>query len=425
MSVKKILILAFILNVSIFSMEFNAATTDKITYTYYSNKAVKTKTVYNKEGKKIDYKRYDTKKRMIVDYNYRKNGSVYEIRTYYTNGKVKTFERRNGSKKIDYKRYNQAGKRIVDYNYRDDGKVYEVRTYYTNGKLKTFERRNGSKKTDYKKYNSKGILTTNYDYCTNGKVKKVKTYYTNGKVKTSKSYYCYDKTKLTVAQFNILKPDDNSYGSWNSRKAKIGKALNTANSDIVGLNEVYENYQITDIQNMTSYKVIKPVGSQPHGWTSAIAYNPKKVKLIKSGAYTFKNQETYTTGSLAGKKASRTAVWGLFEKNGIKFVFISGHTQNDWFTNVRYKQITELNTLGNNIASQNNVKNIIITGDFNAHGYSNPNCTKSQPTYIANGAKLGYDYICSNRKTNTSGTTINSGASDHTLVHTNTTISRK
>lgn len=345
--------------------------------------------------------------------------------TYYSNKKVKTKKIVNSSgKNTDYKRYNQKGQVIVDYNYRKNGSVYEVRTYHSTKKLKTLERRNNGKKTDYKKYNKNGKMTTDYDYCPNGNVKKLRNFNTSGKVVSTKNYHCIQKTNLTISQFNVLKPTDTTYGSWNSRKNKIGSTLNLAGSDIVSLNEVYDNNQITDIQNMTSYKVIKPTGSQPHGWSSAIAYNPKKVKLITSGAYFFKNQETYTTGSLAGKKASRTAVWGVFEKNGIKFLFISGHTQNDWYTNVRFKQIDEMNALGKSLASKYNIKNIIIAGDFNAHNYKNSNCTKSNPTYVGGSKKLGYDYICSNRGTNNSGSVLNSGASDHALVYTNTTISR-
>lgn len=94
---------------------------------------------------------------------------------------------------------------------------------------------------------------------------------------------------------------------------------------VIGLNEMYESYQVKDLASLSGYKIVKPVGSEPYGWTSAIAYNPNVTKLILKGSYFFKNQRTYTRtdynngdipSRLIGKQASRTAVWSLMETAG-------------------------------------------------------------------------------------------------------------
>lgn len=298
-------------------------------------------------------------------------------------------------------------------------------TYHPNKKVETRTVRNSKGiKLDYKRYTNKGKKIVDYDYCSgNNQVYKITTYTTAGKVKTVKRYKC-KQSNLKVAQFNVLKPDDMTYGKGTSRLKRISGTISKAKADVVSLNEVYEGYQKTGIKNNTSYKIIQPKGKEPYGWTSAIAYNSKKVKLINSGAYFFKNQETYTSGSLKGKQASRTAVWAIFEKEGVRFIFISGQTQNDWFTNVRYKQIKEMQALGTRLSNKYGIKNVVYAGDFNADGYKNKNCTSPLPTYVGSKRKLSYDYICSSNGTNTRGTIIDSKASDHTLVYTSTTIKR-
>lgn len=389
-----IIILSLFVALNTAAISFQAS---QVEYTYYSNKKVRTKIETDGKGNYTDYIAYYSNGKKKSNYDYDKNGVVSKKVLYYANGskkQVKLYYTNEKEKQISY--YSKANK------------LTKVEKFNIKGK-----------RTDTKQY-SKGKVTVDYDYCTNGKVKAKKTYNSSGK-KSTKSYPC-KPVNLKIAQFNVLKPDDYTYGSWDARKAKIIKAIKVANPDIISLNEIYSNGQKQTISNNTKYTVIQPKGSQPYGWSSAIAYDKSKVKLIKSGSYFFKNQETYTTGSLAGKKASRTAVWGVFSKGGVKFVFISGQTQNDWNTNVRYKQITEMINLGQQLGKKYGTKNIIMAGDFNAHNYKNKTCTVPLPTYVGSSKKLSYDYICSTTGTTDNGTVVNSNGSDHALVYTSTRL---
>lgn len=343
--------------------------------------------------------------------------------TYYSNGEIKTRKETNqAGLLVDYKVYNQSGDKMQDYSYQADGTIYEKIAYYPNGNYKSYLTKDHEQIIDYKRYDENGHLTKDYDYCVDGQLKRINQLDDDGQMKAEHQNSCQEVEKLTTAQFNVLKADDETYGTWDERKNQIVSAINSANSDIISLNEIDDESQARDIQQLTDYSLIQPTDGSDYGWTSAIAYNPDNIKLIESGGYKFKNQEVYTSGSLAGSRASRTAIWGLFEKHGIKFIFISGQTQNDWYTDIRFLQLQELVDLGHSLSEQYNVSNVVIAGDFNQKIPFSNKCTYSLPTYIGTEHDLSYDYVCSSTGMNTRGNIINSNASDHALVYSSTTI---
>lgn len=234
--------------------------------------------------------------------------------------------------------------------------------------------------------------------------------------------------KATMATFNVTKPENTRYGSWSSRVKKLGTTMVASKANVIGLNEVYYKYQIDGLKKYSGYSIIKPIGTQHYGWSSAIAYKYSNTRVLKSGPYFFKNQYKYTQHdadvgdikqSTVGKYASRTAVWALMQTGGKKYIFISAHTQVDRNGNINELQIEEIKALGRQLKTKYSVKNVIFAGDLNEDNYSNANCTPQLPTYA--GTKATLDYICSTSKV-TNAKTINSGESDHYLLYGQTVL---
>lgn len=158
------------------------------------------------------------------------------------------------------------------------------------------------------------------------------------------------------------------YKSWggsdaNPRAKMFFEMLNTYKPDIVGLQEMSDEWYDCIMRNKGSYKMVYPVSTGALFRMTALIYNSETLNLLDKG------QLQYDKGN---NPRLRRAVWGVFEskQTGQKFVVISTHFdtirpgEEDLMLSYMQTQTKQLTELSNDLKAQYGVP-VFCVGDFN------------------------------------------------------------
>lgn len=166
----------------------NQAVRVKRTYTYVSKEnpnQKKREYRYDKNGQLTDYKRWNDRGYLELDYNYFSGyGRVSQVTSFYPNGQISDITKYTSPGiRADRKQYSSSGLKTSDYNYNKQG----VQTY------RFFFRDNGQLmiKQDF----VMGNINSSTRYDLDGNREYYKLFYPNGQVKCRKLYYSANRIK--------------------------------------------------------------------------------------------------------------------------------------------------------------------------------------------------------------------------------------
>lgn len=187
-----------------------------------------------------------------------------------------------------------------------------------------------------------------------------------------KSYAKKDDT-LRIMTYNLLS-DGNGFDGSDAVKRASGVCRIIADSapDAIGLQEVSRNW-FACILNNTPYRFVSPVRTGIAEYMTAIIYNPRTLKLLKSCNISFENGDD---------SRLRRIVWGLFKRksDGKIFILLNTHLNLTNDENTPQQNSTPLSQARETVAVCEKLKKeyacpIIVTGDFNAKEQSETNAS--------------------------------------------------
>ncbi|MBR2875658.1 MAG: endonuclease/exonuclease/phosphatase family protein [Clostridia bacterium] len=158
------------------------------------------------------------------------------------------------------------------------------------------------------------------------------------------------------------------YSSWggtsvNERKDIFFDLVNGYAPDVIGLQEMCNDWYGEIKRNVNSYEFASPLTTAFPQKMTAILYNKNSVELIDSGSIAFSNSVNFK---------SRRVAWALFKSKttGEVFCVVNTHLsylteakkEENFFTQTR--QVNELYSITEKLYSQYNSP-VIIIGDFN------------------------------------------------------------
>lgn len=136
--------------------------------------------------------------------------------------------------------------------------------------------------------------------------------------------------EMRVASFNIrLKTKSDVGNLWDDRKDQVCNLIKFHEFDIFGIQEGFIE-QVQDMEaRLTDYRYIgvgRDDGEQK-GEHSAIFYNNKRFKNLKSGTFWLSDTDTEHPNKGWDAALPRICTWGVFQdkKNGKKFIFMNTH----------------------------------------------------------------------------------------------------
>lgn len=167
-----------------------------------------------------------------------------------------------------------------------------------------------------------------------------------------------------VMTYNILSDGSGFEGAYAPTRASgVCNVFDIFSPDVVGLQETSRAWYAC-ILNNTQYKFIHPLRTGVFEALTAIIYNPKTVKLIKSAEFAFESGDD---------SRLRRVVWGLFERkaDGKPFIVLNTHLSLTNSDKTPADNSTALAQAQEIIDFCKKLKNdykctLILTGDFNA-----------------------------------------------------------
>lgn len=169
---------------------------------------------------------------------------------------------------------------------------------------------------------------------------------------------------IRIVTYNVL--TEKWGGTETSARAEVfGAFLDVYKPDVVGVQELCEQWRKYLPNHLGDYKLIGTV-REDKGWSySAIVYNAAKYEVLAQGC------ETYSYHASA---ECRNMSWAVFldPKTGVKFAFISTHWDfgtEDNKQKMRKVQAEEMTKKIEELGATHNCP-VIITGDFNCNNTS-------------------------------------------------------
>lgn len=162
---------------------------------------------------------------------------------------------------------------------------------------------------------------------------------------------------LRIMSYNILSEEWNDKTPVDGRKESIAWTILHFSPDVVGLQEVSDNwYAVLPDLIASDYEMVRPKNARGQTNYSGMAYNKKKVRLLDSGTENFK----------AGNSTKmRLVTWGHYERldNRKKFVVMNTH----WCIK-KENRLAEAQEMAEIFAAKRKQYNcpVITVGDFNA-----------------------------------------------------------
>ncbi len=170
---------------------------------------------------------------------------------------------------------------------------------------------------------------------------------------------------LRIVTYNVL--TEKWGGTETSARSEVfGAFLDVYKPDIVGVQELCEQWRKYLPEHLGDYKLIGTVREDKGFSYSAIVYNAAKYEVLAQGC------ETYSYHASA---ECRNMSWAVFmdPKTGVKFAFISTHWDfgdEDNKQQMRKVQADEMTRKIESLKTEYNCP-VIITGDFNCNNTSN------------------------------------------------------
>ncbi|MBL1410638.1 endonuclease/exonuclease/phosphatase family protein [Sphingobacterium faecale] len=136
--------------------------------------------------------------------------------------------------------------------------------------------------------------------------------------------------EIRIASYNIrLKTNVDTGNLWDDRKNALCNLIQFHEFEIFGIQEGFME-QIKDMQeHLIDYSYIgvgRDDGAEK-GEHSAIFYNNKRFKMLKSGTFWLSDKDTERPNKGWDAALPRICTWGIFQdkKNGKKFIFMNTH----------------------------------------------------------------------------------------------------
>lgn len=158
------------------------------------------------------------------------------------------------------------------------------------------------------------------------------------------------------------------YKSWGGSDARprakmFFEIVNTYSPDVIGLQEMSDQWHNCLMRNKGSYEMLYPVSTGAFLRMTALMYNTETLNLIGKG------QKKYDEGNDA---RLRRAVWGIFEskETGKQFAVISTHfdcirpDEEELMLSYMKTQTKQIEEISDNIKTEYNVP-VFCIGDFN------------------------------------------------------------
>lgn len=158
------------------------------------------------------------------------------------------------------------------------------------------------------------------------------------------------------------------YKSWGGTDARprakmFFETVNTYQPDVIGVQEVSDQWYDCLMRNKGNYKMLYPVSTGAFMRMTALIYNANTLKLIDKG------QMKYDEGNDA---RLRRAVWGIFEskETGKQFAVVSTHfdcireNEEELMLSYMKTQIKQINEISDSIKEEYGVP-VFCIGDFN------------------------------------------------------------
>lgn len=136
--------------------------------------------------------------------------------------------------------------------------------------------------------------------------------------------------ELIVASFNIRQRNTNDVGNlWQDRKTPLTNLIKYHEFEIFGIQEGFYD-QVQDLKNLLpgfDYVGVGRDNGAQEGEHSAIFYNTKRFKVIKSGTFWLSEKDTEHPNKGWDAVLPRICTWGVFEDqvNKKKFIFMNTH----------------------------------------------------------------------------------------------------
>ena len=159
------------------------------------------------------------------------------------------------------------------------------------------------------------------------------------------------------------------YKSWGGTDARprakmFFETVNTYQPDVIGVQEVSDQWYDCLMRNKGNYKMLYPISTGALIRMTALMYNANTLKLIDKG------QMKYDEGNDA---RLRRAVWGIFEskETGKQFAVVSTHfdcireNEEELMLSYMKTQIKQINEISDSIKEEYGVP-VFCIGDFNA-----------------------------------------------------------
>lgn len=182
-----------------------------------------------------------------------------------------------------------------------------------------------------------------------------------------------------MQQVNSTKQDDEvrimtsnllvHYKSWGGSDARprakmFFETVNTYQPDVIGVQEVSDQWYNCLMRNKGCYKMLYPISTGALMRMTALMYNSETLTLIDKG------QMTYDQGNVS---RLRRAVWGVFESKstGKQFAVISTHFdcirpgEEELMHSYMDYQTEKIIEISNNLKEEYNVS-VFSIGDFNS-----------------------------------------------------------
>lgn len=158
------------------------------------------------------------------------------------------------------------------------------------------------------------------------------------------------------------------YKSWGGTDARprakmFFETVNTYQPDVIGVQEVSDQWYDCLMRNKGNYKMLYPVSTGAFMRMTALMYNANTLNLIDKG------QMKYDEGNDA---RLRRAVWGIFEskETGKQFAVVSTHfdcireNEEELMLSYMKTQIKQINEISDSIKEEYGVP-VFCIGDFN------------------------------------------------------------